>query len=376
MNILIIPDKFKGTLSAAAAAGSIARGWRKARPLDRLTLLPMSDGGDGFGEVMSRLLGARRRTCRAVDAAHGPCRVSWWWQSESRLAIIESSQVIGLAMLPAGKFHPFELDTLGLGKVFRTAAQCGARRFLVGIGGSATNDGGFGLAHALGWDFLDEAGDSIRRWPELKRLKAIHPPKKGGLFQDLVVAVDVQNPLLGRRGATRVYGPQKGLRARDFRLAESCLERLSSVWRRDFGEDLAGEPGAGAAGGLGFGLRAFLGAKLEPGFELFAGYARLEARLQSSTLVVTGEGRIDDSTLMGKGVGQIARRCLDLKIPCIGLAGVVKIAVGVKRSFSQLRGLTDLTTEEKARARPAFWLTRLADHVAHETAAMACRPSH
>ena len=160
LHVLIIPDKFKGTLTAAAAAEAIARGWRKARPHDSLDLLPMSDGGDGFGEVTSALLRARVQRVKTVDAAHRPCVARWWWEPRTRTAIIESAAVIGLAMLPPRRFHPFQLDTLGLGAVVRAAREKGGRRCLMGIGGSATNDGGFGLARALGWEFLDRSGES------------------------------------------------------------------------------------------------------------------------------------------------------------------------------------------------------------------------
>src|SRR5258707_2429057 len=153
MNILIIPDKFKGTLTAEAAAQAIARGWNATRPDDLLDLLPMSDGGDGFGEVLSGLLGAKVQNLRTINAAHRPCAAKWRWQPTTRTAIIESATVIGLANLPPKRFHPFELDTYGLGAVIEAASDKGARRCFVGIGGSATNDGGFGLARSLGWQF-------------------------------------------------------------------------------------------------------------------------------------------------------------------------------------------------------------------------------
>src|SRR6266850_644353 len=156
MKVLIIPDKFKGTLTAAQAASAIAAGWRRSRPDDKLDLLPMSDGGDGFGEVMSQLIGAGSQTTRTVDAAHKQCGAVWWWRAKTRSAIIESARVIGLAQLPAGKYHPFELDTQGLGNLLKAVAKKGARSCLVGVGGSATNDGGFGMARALGWQFFNK----------------------------------------------------------------------------------------------------------------------------------------------------------------------------------------------------------------------------
>jgi glycerate kinase len=360
LNVLIIPDKFKGTLSAGAAADAIAAGWHKARPRDALERLPMGDGGDGFGEVFGKLLRAKRRRVRTVDAAHRPCLARWWWEPETRTAIIESAATIGLAMLPANQFHPFALDSFGLGKVLKAAAEQGARRCFVGIGGSATNDGGFGLARALGWRFLDRAGRPLRWWTELETLASLRPPRRRGWFEELVVAVDVQNPLLGPRGATRVYGPQKGLRPQDFVLAEGRLRRLAQVIRQDLGRDFIRTPGAGAAGGLGFGFRAFLGARLEPGFDLFARQAGLERRLRSTDLVLTGEGAIDDSTLMGKGVGRVAERCRQLGILCLGLAGAVRLSAVKRRIFAELHSLTDLAGAAAAKTRPAFWLERLA----------------
>ncbi len=364
LRVLIIPDKFKGTLTASAAAAAIARGWHKARAGDLLTLLPMSDGGDGFGEVTSALLKARPQRVKTVDAAHRPRMAKWWWEPHTKTAIIESAAVIGLAMLPPKRFHPFQLDTAGLGAVVRAAAKRGARRCLMGIGGSATNDGGFGLARALGWGFLDRKGEPIEQWTGLGQLARIRVPQHRRWFNGLVVATDVRNRLLGRRGASRVYGPQKGLRRQDFKLAERCLGRLARVVRKQFGCDFAREPGAGAAGGLGFGLQAFLGAELQPGFDLFAQQAALERHLRAADLVVSGEGAIDRSTLMGKGVGQVAQRCRQLNIRCIGLAGVLGGSPGKGALFTHAYALTELTTVAQAKAKPAYWLERLARRVA------------
>ena len=363
LKVLVVPDKFKGTLTAAAAANAIARGWRRARPEDSVELLPTSDGGDGFGEVLSHLLQAKIQSVRTVDAAHRARVAWWWWEPKRKTGIIETANVIGLAMLPPGRFHPFQLDTYGVGALIRAAAAKGANRLLIGVGGSATNDAGFGLARALGWEFRDGAGKPIRRWIQLGALREIRKPARRLRFREVVVAVDVQNPLLGRHGATRVYGPQKGLRSADFGLAESCLRRLVRIQAKAYGSNFADEPGAGAAGGLGFGLLAFLGARLEPGFELFARHARLNRRLHSADLVITGEGAIDRSTLMGKGVGQIAKDCHALKIPCIGLGGIVSLSAREKRLFTYTAALSELTTLEQARANPAYWLERLAEAV-------------
>jgi glycerate kinase len=371
LKILIAPDKFKGTLTAAEAAAAIARGWRTARPGDELELLPISDGGDGFGQVLSGLLRAKPQMIRTVDAAHRTCKTQWWWAPKSKTAIIESANIIGLALLPPEKFHPFDLDTFGLGAAIRAASAKGARRCIVGIGGSATNDGGFGLARALGWKFFDAAGDAIERWTRLGALAKIQSPKRRRWFAELIVAVDVRNPLLGAHGATRVYGPQKGLRGGDFRMAESCLRCLAEVFTRQFRKKLDTLSGSGAAGGLGFGLMAFGGARIEPGFEMFARFAKLSQRLGSANLVITGEGRIDPSTFMGKAAGQIAEQCRVRNIPCLGLAGETERGPKANRVFQHVLALTDLTTASDARERPAYWLERLAATAAltHESAA-------
>jgi glycerate kinase len=363
LNILILPDKFKGTITARAAAVAIAKGWLERRPGDEVTLLPMSDGGDGFGDVLGSLLKAKAQSVNTVDAAGRHCTVNWWWKAKSRTAVIESAAVIGLAMLPPGKFHPSALDTFGLGAVIRAASAKGARRCLMGIGGSATNDGGFGVARSLDWKFLDRHGRPIEQWMGLDKLAGIQRPRRWRWFKELRVAVDVQNVMLGKRGSSRIYGPQKGLLSQDFKRAEECLGRLARVVKEELGINCQKMPGSGAAGGLGFGLAAFLGARLENGFNLFRQHAALERQLKQADLVVTGEGAIDESTLMGKGVGQITAQCDRLGIPCIGLAGHVDLCTR-RPIFASTHALTSLTTLAKARAETAYWLERLAEKAA------------
>jgi len=249
-------------LTASEAARAIARGWRKVRPNDSIDLLPIADGGDGFGQAMGRLLDAKVVSTRTVDAAHRPCLTKWWWDSKTKSAIIESAGAIGLAMLPPKRFHPFELDTFGLGQLLQAASDKGAIRCLIGIGGSATNDAGFGIARAVGWEIVNDSGQVIEKWTDLARLEHIRPPQQTNSFNELLVAVDVQNPLLGKHGATRIYGPQKGLRPKDFDLAERCLRRLALVAKTELGLDFAKVPGSGAAGGLGFGLATFARGRL------------------------------------------------------------------------------------------------------------------
>ena len=369
LNVLIVTDKFKGTLTAQAAADLIAKGWREARPQDNVDLLPMSDGGDGFGEVLGRLMKVEERTIATVDAAHMPLQAKWWWDPGTSTAIIESAGIIGLALLPAKKFHPFDLDTFGLGAALQAATDIGARHCLTGIGGSATNDGGFGVARSLGWQFLDEREQPIEQWTRLTSLQRIRPPARQKKPPELLVAVDVQNPLLGETGASRIYGPQKGLRPEDFAQAEQCLGKLAEVVKRDLHMDAATEPGTGAAGGLGFGLRTFFNARFEPGFDIFARYARLSERIRAAQLVLTGEGAIDASTLMGKGVGEIAKLCHQAGVPCFGLAGTLRRSELEEQAhyFRQVFGISpDLTTPELAMRDAGLWLPRLATEVARK----------
>lgn len=363
LKVLVVPDKFKGTLSAAAAAAAIARGWRQVRPKDKLRLLPMSDGGDGFGEVLGALCQARLQRTTTADAAGRRCKAAWWYDARTKTAIIESAKVIGLAMLPPGRFHPFELDSFGLGSVLRAASGKGAERCLLGIGGSATNDGGFGVAQALGWQFLDCTAEPIESWTKLTELAEIVAPTSKSLVRELIVAVDVDNPLLGRQGCSRVYGPQKGLKAKDMILAESNLKRLALVAGKR-GRDFSQTPGAGAAGGLGFGLLAFLGARVEKGFEAFARYADLSTNLEWADVVLTGEGRIDSSTTMGKGVGQIARLTNDLGKTCIGFAGELQDAKRSCRGLAFVMTLAQLAPVAHAKAKAAKCLERAARLVA------------
>jgi len=364
MRVLIAPDKFKGTLTAHAAANAIARGWKKVRPDDSLTLLPFSDGGDGFGSVLAALRKATPVRSFAVDAAGRRRLVRWWWDESTATAIIESARVIGLAMLPPGRFHPFNLDTRGLGMVLRAAIRRGARRCILGIGGSATNDGGFGMAQELGWQFLDVRNTPLKRWTDLKSLSRIAPPA-GHEWPQVTAAVDVQNRLLGAHGCTRVYGPQKGLLPQDFARAEAALARLAKAVSTRLEHNLAIIPGAGAAGGLGFGLLAFAGAQLTPGFEWFARESKLDFMLQRTDLVITGEGRLDRSTFMGKGTGELAARCRKTGVPIIALAGEVSDTKSLAKRIKYIGALTELTSPAKARADARHWLTKVASQIAH-----------
>jgi len=366
MRVLIVPDKFKGTLTAPEAAEAMARGWQSGRGGDALELLPMSDGGDGFGVVLSRLLGAGMRTTKTVDAAHRPLTAEWWWEPKTATAIFEAARINGLAQLPRGKYHPFELDTFGLGAVLQDAMHAGARRCVMGIGGSATNDGGFGVIRALGWKFFNAQRAPLDRWTDLHTLSLIKIPPLDHCFEDFSVAVDVNNPLLGPNGCTRVYGPQKGLVEADFDFAERCLGALAGIAQQELHLNTVTEPGAGAAGGLGFGLRTFLGAKLKPGFELFAQLSQLTAHIEKADLILTGEGAIDEQTLMGKGVGELAALCHKMRKRCVGLAGIVTDAHKARQLFTDVHSMVAVTSADEAKANASHWLEEIARRAAQQ----------
>ena len=361
MKVLIAPDKFKGTLTGKEAADCIARGWRQARPADQLHTLPVCDGGDGFGETLAHLVEARKHHCHTMDASGRPIRAGWWWQESQQMAIIESAAVIGLARLLPRKCHPFDLDTFGLGTLIQKAAQKGARTCVIGIGGSATNDGGFGLARALGWEFRDKENQALEKWTSLHRLKTVIPPQDPHPFEKLIIASDVDNPLLGPKGASRIYGPQKGLRSQDMAPSEASLKGLSMVVDRMLKTSYRHQPGAGAAGGLGYGLMAFLGGVAQSGFDYFATRAKLDQWIAWADLVITGEGALDASTCMGKGVGALAKLCQTSDTPCLGLGGIHKKTSNLSSLFTDIYSICPtLTTPESALEKPKKWLRDLA----------------
>jgi glycerate kinase len=363
MRILIVPDKFKGTLTAGEAADALASGWLEGRPGDELTLLPMSDGGDGFGEVIGRLLGAAQKSSITVNAAQERIVAPWHCVGHCGTAIIESAKIIGLAMLPPGKFHPFELDSYGLGLMIKgILREFPVKQFIIGIGGSATNDGGFGMARALGYSFADEAGEEISSWTKLWQVARIQKPELP--HPEIIIATDVQNPLLGEQGATRVYGPQKGLVLADIEPAESALAGLARAVRSSLGIDAAEVPGTGAAGGLGYGLLAFLEGRFEPGFDIFARLSKLEEKISGSDLVLTAEGAIDPSTAMGKGTGAVAQMARKLQKSCAAFAA---IAVPEESPFGKVYAITPLLADlAESRKSPAKYLRMLARRAAIE----------
>jgi glycerate 2-kinase len=310
MRILIAPDKFKDSLSAREVAENIALGLRSVLPDAEIVITPMADGGEGTAEVICNALSGSWMKCKAHDPLGREIGARYAWIADRKLAVMEMSEAAGMRRLSERERDPLLANTFGVGEMILDAAQHGAREIIIGLGGSATNDGGFGMARALEFRFVYEHGQEHQyeqvRVTDLLEVKGIKTPKHLAL-PTIIAAVDVKNPLLGENGATRVFGPQKGATDDKIGVLERALAKLADVVSKEFGVDYRDKPGAGAAGGLGFGLMSFCSAKIRLGFEVVAEAADLESKMKNFDLVITGEGSLDRQTLEGKTAAGIAR---------------------------------------------------------------------
>ena len=321
MKVLIAPDKFKGSLNSADVAAAIARGIQQAWPEAELLTKPIADGGEGFSQALAQ----RTQSLCLHDALGRKVTGDYGWLDDAT-AVIEMSAASGLWRIAQDERNPLHSCTIGTGELIADAMACGAHDILVGLGGSATNDAGVGMAAALGFHFLDANGEDIEPVPaNFFQIASIKCPVPRN-FPRMIAACDVDNPLLGAKGATRVYGSQKGASAEDLDFLENALEHLADIMARDVGHDFRMVPGAGAAGGLGFGLMSFCGAEIRSGFELVAEFVRLEEAIAASDLVITGEGKIDVQTLHGKGPAGVAALARKHEKPVIAFAGVNDLA--------------------------------------------------
>lgn len=325
MRVVIAPNAFKGSLSALDAAQAIAEGVRTAAPDVELVLIPIADGGDGTVDALVAATDGEHRTLVVRGPRGDPVDAGYGLIAAGSTAVIEMAKAAGLALLPPEKRDPRVTTTYGVGELLQHAYDDGARHFIVGIGGSATNDAGAGMAQALGYHLLDDQGHELPPGGlALKRLARIHVGGVHATWKEAVVEVasDVTNPLTGPNGASAVYGPQKGATPEMVAELDAALQRLAEVIRRDLGVEVETLPGAGAAGGLGAGLVAFTGARLRPGAEMVIENLKLDERLAGADLVITGEGRLDSQTArFGKGPAAVARHARNAGIPVIGIAG-------------------------------------------------------
>jgi glycerate kinase len=324
MKIVVAPQEFKGNLSAVQAAQAMAEGLRRALPDATLALVPMADGGPGTVEAMvAAAENGRRMTAAAHDALGRPLAAAWGIIDEDT-AVIEMAAASGLTLLTEDERDPRIASTYGTGELVRAALDTSSRRIIVGIGGSATNDGGAGMAQALGARFLDDAGQNLppggAALARLARIDASGLDTRLGQCQ-VLAASDVFNPLCGPQGASLLYGPQKGATPAVAQELDAALRHYAQVIERDLGVRVLDLAGAGAAGGLGAGLVAFLGAELVPGAQLVAEAAGLRQKLAGADLALTGEGRLDAQTSFGKAPWEVARLARDCGLPVIAIAG-------------------------------------------------------
>ncbi len=322
MIVVIAPDSFKECATAAEVAGAMAAGWLCADPQAELRIVPLADGGEGTVAALAASRGRIQET--VVTGPMGEPVTARWALLDDGTAVIEMAEAAGLHLVAPQLRNPLTATTRGVGELIRAGLDAGARRFIVGVGGSATNDGGAGMAQALGASLRDAADRELA--PGGAALANLAEIDVSGMDARLAectvfVACDVDNPLCGPEGASHVYGPQKGATPPQSAALDAALMRYAAGLRAGLGVDLRETPGAGAAGGLAAGLMAFLGARLKPGLELVAEQAGLAAALEGADLVITGEGSMDGQSLRGKVPLGVARMAQERGVPCIALAG-------------------------------------------------------
>ena len=363
MKILVAPDKFKGSLTAAQAAEALRVGWSRSRPEDIVRCVPLSDGGEGFAEVCGSACGAKPESVRVSGPLGEPVDAVFFRSAKG--VFFETSSACGLALVPEALRNPAHTTTHGVGEVLRHLAACGDGPVLAGLGGSGTIDGGFGMAVALGYRFLDAGGRDLPVEPmELRRLARVVPPENR-VWPEVAAGVDVVNPLLGPEGCTRRFGFQKGLRGCDAPAFEEALARLADVVSRDLGQCVADGPGSGAAGGLGYGLMVFCGARVVSGFDLVSDSLGLAHLVEEADLVVTGEGSLDFQSLSGKVPISMARLAASLGKRTFCAAGVVDRAVDWSPHFARTVSLEDIAgSRGAAMADASGSLQVAAEHLA------------
>lgn len=330
VRVLVAPDKFRGTLTAAEAARAAAAGWRRARAGDQVEEVPMADGGEGTLDALVAALGGQRHRVRVTGPLGDPVEAEYGLVASdgSLVGVVEMARASGLALISEARRDPKRSTTRGTGELILAACSHRPDEVIVCIGGSATNDGGAGMAQALGVRLLDAEGRDLPPGGAallgLARIDAtgLHPSVRRVRF---VVACDVDNPLVGPHGASAVYGPQKGASPEDVALLDRALAHYAAVVHRDLALDLRDTPGAGAAGGLGAGLMAFVGARLRPGVEVVMEAVRLRQRMAAADLVVTGEGKLDEQSLRGKTPAGVMGAARELGVPVVVVCGQAEI---------------------------------------------------
>lgn len=367
-HVVIAPDKFKGSLTATEVAAHVAAGLARTSPGTPLVTLPVADGGDGTVEA-AVACGFARRTALVDGPTGEPVTAEYAVRGDT--AVIELAEASGLRRLPGGAFAPLTASSHGTGELIAAAAAGGARRIVLGLGGSACTDGGSGMAAALGVRFLD--GDGRTLGPggaELRRLASIDVTEAKGLQGvEVIVASDVDSPLLGPAGAAAIFAPQKGATPDQVRILEDGLAVLESVVRRTFAGSCADSPGAGAAGGVGFGAMVFLNARVRPGIGYLLDLLGFGEKVDGARLVITGEGSLDLQTLAGKAPAGVALAAAGRGIPVIAVSGRRSLTGEQLREakFQRAYALADLEPDpDRCMAEAGPLLERLAEKIGRD----------
>lgn len=350
--VLIASDKFKGSLTATEVADHVAAGVRRVRPQVRIETLPVADGGDGTVEA-AVTAGFERREVTVTGPLGSPVTAAFALRGDT--AVVEMAQAAGLRLLPPGTFAPLTGTTYGAGELLRAALDAGARTVVFGVGGSATTDGGAGMLAALGARLLDDDGDPVA-WggAPLRELATVDFSELDPRLADarIVLASDVDNPLTGPKGAAAVYGPQKGASEQDVAVLDQALSHYARVVEQAVGQraaELAAAPGAGAAGGIGYGALVGLGATFRPGVQVLMEVLDFDAALRRTDLVVTGEGSLDQQTLHGKAPAGVATAARAVGRPVVAVCGQLAVdrAVLATHGFAAAYALTDLEPDPR-----------------------------
>ena len=366
MKIVVAPQAFKGSLSAVQAADVIAKSVHQLFPGAEVVSVPVADGGDGTLDALVNATGGVFHGAEVAGPLGSLVNARWGVLGDGETAVIEAAQACGLALLPADRRNPLRTSTFGVGELIKRTLDAGYRRMLIGLGGSSTNDGAAGLASALGVRLLDANNGEVA--PGGEALLNLAKIDLSGLDPrvretEIIAATDVTNPLCGPTGASATFGPQKGASSEEVALLDRALTHLAGVIQRDVGVDVMDIAGGGAAGGMGAGLVAFLGAKIEWGADIVCEAVELDKRLIGVDLVVTGEGRLDWQTAYNKAPVAVARRAAARAIPVLGVAG--SLGPGwrglYKEGFAVMAGMVSTTvTLDEAMATPDPHLTRTA----------------
>ena len=326
MKIVVAPDSFKGSLTAIEVSDAIEQGIREIFPEAEIIKIPMADGGEGTVQCLINAAGGEILREKVTDPLGGEVLAHYGILGDKKTAVIEMAEASGLTLVPENKRNPLITTTYGTGQLIKAALNQGCRKMIIGIGGSATNDGGAGMVQALDVRLLDKQDKEIGfGGAELMNIHHIDISQMDQRISklEILVASDVKNPLCGHSGATRIYGPQKGATEEMMVILEQALARFAHIINKALHKDVKDIPGAGAAGGLGAGLMAFLGAKLKPGIEIIIEAVKLEEAMKDADLVITGEGKIDSQTIYGKvpvGVAKIAKK---YHVPVMAIGAII-----------------------------------------------------